>query len=168
MIRWGLVERACRGVYHVVNEGRGQHFLLAMACARSPGSVVCLHSALHLHGIRSQSVGTEWLAIPHGSHTPRLPNMQLRVVRFSAAAWTFRVRETEIDGVPARITSPERTVADCFRLRRQVGADAGPEAFRDALNKGLVDIEELVRIEGALPCRRLRLLLACYSKGPLG
>ena len=102
------------------------------------------------------------MAIPFGSSPPRLPNIPLRIVHFTATAWTFRVRETEIDGVPAYITSPERTVADCFRLKRQAGAEAGPAAFRDALAKGLLDFRELVRIENVLPCRRLRALLECY------
>ena len=81
-------------------------------------------------------------------------------MRFGTKARSFRVNATEIEGVAAYITSPARTVADCFRLARQAGAEAGMEAFRDALAKGLVDIEELARIEGALPCRRLHLLLA--------
>ena len=86
--------------------------------------------------------------------------------RFSATARSLRVGETEIDGVPAYITSPERTIADCFRLRRQAGAETGPAAFLDALGKGLVDIQELVRIESALPCRRLRALLEHYAENP--
>ena len=166
MIRCGLIERACRGVYHVVNEGQGQHFVLAMVCARSPGSIVCLHSALRVHRIRSKEPGTEWLAIPYGSCAPRLPDVPLRILRFSATARSLRVGETEIDGVPAYITSPERTIADCFRLRRQAGAETGPAAFLDALGKGLVDIQELVRIESALPCRRLRALLEHYAENP--
>jgi predicted transcriptional regulator of viral defense system len=103
-----------------------------------------------------------WLAIPYDSGAPRLPGVPMRIVRFTAAAWNFRVREAEIDGVPAYMTSAERTVADCFRLVRQAGTEAGPEAFRDALDKGLVNIEELARIETVMPCRRLRALLARY------
>jgi predicted transcriptional regulator of viral defense system len=105
------------------------------------------------------------MAIPQRSRTPRLPDLPLRIVRFSAVAWTFRVTETEIDGVPARITSPARTVADCFRLARQAGRDAGIRAFHDALSKRLVTLEELAQIETALPCRRLRALLASYAEG---
>ena len=37
------------------------------------------------------------------------------------------------EGVPARITSPTRTVADCFRFSWLVGKDAAIEALRDAL-----------------------------------
>src|SRR5262249_32959397 len=127
-------------------------------CARSPGSIVCLHSALRVHGIKSRAAPVAWLAIPRDSRSPRMPHIPLRVVRFGARARSFRVNATEIGGVPAYITSPARTVADCFRLARQAGAGAGMEALRDALGRGLVNIQELARVEAVLPCLRLRAL----------
>jgi predicted transcriptional regulator of viral defense system len=87
-------------------------------------------------------------------------------VRFGALASSFRVDTTEIDGVPAYITSPARTVVDCFRLAHQAGAEAGTDAFQDALGKGLINMEELGRIEAALRCRRLRRLLAWHAETP--
>ena len=168
LIRCGAVERICRGMYHLASEGRGQNYLLAVACARCPESIVCLHSALQLHGIGSREPAEVWLAIPHRHRAPRLSAMPMRIVRFKPVAWTFRVTETEIEGVSARITSPARTVADCFRLARQAGDDAGIRAFRDALSRRLVTLEELIRIETALPCRRLRALLATYAEGLTG
>jgi len=95
-----------------------------------------------------------------------MPHIPLRIVRFGPRAWSFRVTATEIDGVFAYITSRERTVADCFRLARQAGAEAGMEAFRTALGKELVNVEELARVERALPCRRLRELLAWHTQKP--
>src|SRR5215469_18529542 len=41
LVRCGAVERVGRGVYHVVRERQGKHSLLAVACTRSPGSIVC-------------------------------------------------------------------------------------------------------------------------------
>jgi predicted transcriptional regulator of viral defense system len=161
LILHGAVERICRGIYHVVGDEPSPHWLLAIASLHSPGSIVCLHSALKVHDIHSTaSAPTVWLAIPHGARTPRLPELSLRIVRFSGTAGSFDVTWTEFDGVPARITTPARTVADCFRLERLAGAGAGVEALRDALGRGLVTLEQLARIEGALPCRPLRDLLA--------
>ena len=163
LVRCGAVEHVGRGLYRVVREGRGKHDLVAEACTRSPGSILCLHSALRVHGLRSRAPPVVWLAIPRDSRQPRMPHIPLHIVRFSATAWSFRVNATEIDGVPTYITSPARTIADCFRLARQAGAEAGMDALRDALSKGLVDIEELACIEGALPCLRLRALLAWHA-----
>jgi hypothetical protein len=35
-----------------------------------------------------------------------------------------------IDGVPVRIYSPEKTVADCFKYRNKIGLDVAIEALR--------------------------------------
>jgi predicted transcriptional regulator of viral defense system len=73
------------------------------------------------------------------------------------------VKRVEFEGVPARITSPARTVADCFRHERLVGAEVTIEALRDALKRRLVTIAELSRVEAALPSRRLRAHLEMRS-----
>lgn len=65
----------------------------------------------------------------------------------------------EIAGVPARITNPARTVADCCRLAPLLGAPAAVVAFRQALVRQIVSYPELVRAQQALPSRRLRALL---------
>jgi predicted transcriptional regulator of viral defense system len=163
LLRYGAVERVCRGLYHLVGEEPSKHCLLAIVSARSPGSIVCLHSALKAHGIHSTApTTTVWLAIPHRARVPRLRNLplSLRIVRFCGTAWTFDVTWAEFDGVPARITTPARTVADCFRLERLAGAGAAIQALRDALGKRLFTLRDLKRVERVLPCRRLRALLA--------
>jgi hypothetical protein len=104
-----------------------------------------------------------WLAVPHRARAPRLPELALRVVRFSDTARTFDVTETEFAGVPARITRPARTVADCIRLARLAGAQPALEAFRDALSRGVVTVAQLARTEKIFPCRRLRALLALHT-----
>jgi len=130
-----------------------------MACARVPASVVCLLSALRVHGIGTQAPAEVWLAIPHKARVPRLPGLRLRIVRFSGPAWTFGVKDTTFEGVTARITSPARTIVDCFRFERLVGPEAAMEALQDALRGRKVTIAELARIEEVLPSRRLRAVL---------
>jgi predicted transcriptional regulator of viral defense system len=156
LVRRGLVERVSRGLYRVADVSPTEDYSLAMACARVPNSIVCLLSALRVHGIGSQTPAQVWLAIPHKARAPRLPGIKLRIVRFSAAAWTFGLKPIEFEGVAARITSPARTVADCFRLERLVGPEVAIEALRDALRRRLVTIAELARVEEVLPSRRLR------------
>jgi len=136
-----------------------------MACARVPNSIVCLLSALRVHGIGSQAPAHVWLGIPHKARPPRLRRLRLRIVRFSGPAWTYGVKDVEFEGVPAHITGPARTVADCFRLERLVGPEIAIEALRDALRKRLVTIAELSRVEEVLPSRRLRAHLERRSQG---
>jgi predicted transcriptional regulator of viral defense system len=159
LVRSGKVERAGRGLYRLTDAGATENYSLAMACARVPRSVVCLLSALRVHEIGTQAPAQVWLAIPHKARIPRLAEIRLRIVRFSGPAWSYGVKDTAFEGVPARITNPARTVADCFRFERLVGPEAAMEALQDALRQRKVTLAELSRVEEVLPSRRLRAAL---------
>jgi len=161
--RAGAVERIGRGLYRLTGAEPTEHYSLAMASARVPESVVCLLSALRVHGIGTQAPAEVWLAIPHKARRPRLPELRLRIVRFSGPAWTFGVKPIEFEGVPARITSPARTIVDCFRFERLIGPEAGLEALRDGLQRRIVTTADLSRVEEVLPSRRLRAVLDARS-----
>jgi predicted transcriptional regulator of viral defense system len=155
LVRSGRVEHVARGLYRIADAEPTENYSLAMACARVPTSVVCLLSALRVHEIGTQAPAEVWLAIPHKARVPRLRELRLRIVRFTGSAWTLGVQETDFEGVPARITSPARTVADCFRFERLVGAEIGLEALHDALRQRKTTIAELARVAEVLPSRRL-------------
>jgi len=163
LVRTGAVERVGRGLYRLADAEPTENYSLAMASARVPNSVVCLLSALRVHGIGTQAPAEVWLAIPHKARVPRLRELRLRIVRFSGPAWTFGVQKTEFEGVPARITSPARTIADCFRFERLVGPEAAIEALQDALRRRKVTVAELSRVAGVLPSRRLNAALDLRS-----
>jgi predicted transcriptional regulator of viral defense system len=159
LVRSGNVERLGRGLYRTADSEPTEHFSLAMACARVPRSVVCLVSALRVHGIGTQAPAEVWIAIPHKARVPRLPELRLRVVRFSGPAWTVGVKEVDFEGVPGHLTSPARTVVDCFRFERLIGPEVAVEALQDALRQRKVTIADLTRVEEILPSRRLRSIL---------
>jgi predicted transcriptional regulator of viral defense system len=163
LVRRGTVEHTGRGLYRLADAEPTEHYSLAMACARVPNSVVCLLSALRVHGIGTQAPAEVWLAIPHKARRPRLSGLRLRVVRFSGPAWTFGVQKTTFEGVPARITTPARTVADCFRFERLVGAEAAMEALQDGLRQRKLTVAELSRVVGIFPSRRLSAALDARS-----
>ena len=100
-----------------------------------------------------------WIAIPHKAKAPVLTGMGVRLVRFSAAALTYGVQETSFEDVPARITSPARTIVDCFRFQRLVGREAAVEALREALDGRKVTNAELMRTLEVLPSRRLSAIM---------
>jgi hypothetical protein len=56
----------------------------------------------------------------------------LRIVRLSGEALTVGVEDHVIDGVPVRVTSVARTVADCFKFRNKIGLDVALEALQEA------------------------------------
>ena len=52
-------------------------------------------------------------------------------MRYSGRALVHGDEKHVVDGVTIRVTSPARTVADCFRYRSKVGTDVAVEALRD-------------------------------------
>ena len=57
LLRSGRVERVGRGLYRLADAEPTENYSIAMACARVPNSIVCLLSALRIHGIGTQSAG---------------------------------------------------------------------------------------------------------------
>ena len=141
----GSVERVARGLYRLADAEPTEHYSLAAVCTRVPGAIVCLLSALSVHGLGTQLPREVWVAIPHKARTPRLPELPVKVVRFSGASLRYGVGIAAFEGVPARITSPARTVVDCFRFRRLVGKDVALEALGDALRQRKASADEIWR-----------------------
>ena len=152
----GTIERVARGLYRVAEAEPTENYTRAAVCARVPSAVVCLLTALSVHELGTQLPHEVWIAIPHKARTPRLPELPVRVVRFSGAALRYGVVNATFEGVPVRITSPARTVVDCFRFRRLVGKDVAIEALRDALFDRKASVDQIWR--AAEVCRAKSLI----------
>jgi len=50
-----------------------------------------------------------------------------------------------IDGVEVRLTTPAKTVADCFRFRRHVGLEVALASLKDYLKKRKGSMDALVQ-----------------------
>ncbi|MBI4168634.1 MAG: type IV toxin-antitoxin system AbiEi family antitoxin domain-containing protein [Acidobacteria bacterium] len=131
LYRRGRLERVGRGMYVLSEADPSENHTLAVACKRVPHGVVCLLSALRFHGLTTQSPFEVWLAIDVKARKPRVDVPPLRIVRFSGRALTHGVEEVRVEGVPVRVTSPAKTVADCFKYRNKIGLDVALEALKD-------------------------------------
>ncbi len=145
LVEDGIVERIGWGLYRLADAEPTEHYSLAAVCARAPNVIVCLLSALRYHEIGTQLPHEIWIAIPHKARAPRLPEFQIRIIRFSGPSLNYGVESVRLEGVPARITSPARTVVDCFRFRRIVGRDVALEALREAVHERKASREEIWR-----------------------
>ena len=72
-----------------------------------------------------------WLAIDRKARAPKLEWPPLEVVYWSRAALDYGVVTKLIGGVPVRITSPAKTVADCLKYRNKLGIDVAIQALRE-------------------------------------
>ena len=146
----GTIERVARGLYRFADTEYTEGYTWAAVCARTPNAVLCLLTALRVHDIGTQTPAKVWIAIPHKARAP-VNVLPVRVVRFSGASQRYGVEHTEFEGVPGRITSPARTVVDCFRFRRIVGMDVALEAIRDTLTRRIATPDQILRAAEA--CR---------------
>ena len=153
------VERVGWGLYRLAEAEPTERYSIASVCARAPNAIVCLLSALQVHEIGTQPPRQVWIAIPHKAKAPILKGVGVRLVRFSAAALTYGVQETSFEDVPARVTSPARTIVDCFRFQRLVGREVAVEALREAIDGRRVTTAELRRTLEVLPSRRLSTIM---------
>ena len=143
LVAAGKLERVARGVYSLPGRAVSEHRSLAEAALRVPKGVVCLLSALRMHGIGTQAPFEVWMAIPPNAPTPRIDQPALRVVRMSGAALTEGVELVEIDGVQVPVFSAAKTVADCFKYRNKIGLDVALEALRDGWQQGKLPMDAL-------------------------
>ena len=141
----GAIERVARGLYRVTEAELTEHYSRAAVCARVPDAIICLLTALRIHELGTQLPRKVWIAIPHKARAPRAPELPIRVVRFSGASLRYGVANMHFEGVPARITTPARTVVDCFRFRRLFGVHVALEALRDALQDRKATADQIWR-----------------------
>ena len=112
-------------------------------CKRVPKGVVCLLSALRFHELTTQSPFEVWLAIGEKDWRPRIEYPSLRFVRFSPTTLTAGVVEHQIEGVPVRMFTPAKTVADCFKYRNKIGLDVAIESLRECLRSQRCTMDDL-------------------------
>lgn len=155
----GRVEKAGRGLYRLSDAEATEMETIAMIASAVPHAIVCLLSALRVHDIGTQSPRQVWLALDRKARKPtRLP-AAVSIVRFSGQMLTYGVVTQSIQGVRVRITTPARTVIDCFRYRNKIGIDVALEALRDAVRSRKAAIGEIDR---AAEVCRIRTVIAPY------
>ena len=135
MERDGEVIRLARGLYQISDAPLETDHSLAEAAKRLPKGIVCLVSALALHGLTDQLPKKVWLAIGKKDWAPRSDGMPIRVVRFTERLLAESVETHMIESVPVKVFGVAKTVADCFRHRSKVGLSVAIEGLQEALRQ---------------------------------
>jgi len=141
----GQLEKVGRGLYRLPGANASEHETLTTVAARVPQAVFCLLTALQFHGLTTQLPRQVWIAMPRGSHAPRLDYPPVKMVQFTGEAYTEGVEVFERDQVPLRVYGVAKTVADCFKHRNKIGLDVALEALRDARSQKKASADDLWR-----------------------
>jgi len=147
----GEIERVARGLYALPGRLLSEHQSLLEVSKQVPGGVICLLSALAFHGIGTQDPHQVWVAIGPKARAPLVRQVPVAFVRFSLEALRYGVELHRIADVELHVTSPAKTVADCFKYRNKIGLDVAMEALREGWRERRFSAPELW--EAARVCR---------------
>jgi len=155
LAREGVLERRGRGLYALTGRDVSEQETVLEAAMLVPTAVICLLSALRLHGLTTQNPHEVWLALRRDQWRPKHRYPPIRVVRMSGHAMTEGLQEKRLDGMPVRVFSPAKTVVDCFRYRNKIGLDVAIEALREATRRKLASSNEISAIAKRLRMERI-------------
>jgi predicted transcriptional regulator of viral defense system len=139
----GLIVRSGRGLYTPTDAAITEFHTFAEAAKRVPRGVICLLSALRFHDIGTQSPFEVWMAIGEKDRRPVSKIPQLRIFRFSKQSLDFGQMRHDVEGVPLRVFSVAKTVADCFKYRNKIGLDVALEALRESIRSRKATVDDL-------------------------
>lgn len=144
LVSRGVLEQRARGLYALPDAAVSENRTLAEVGKKVPQGVICLLSALRFHELTTQAPHEVWLALERPAWSPFIAHITLRITRFSGQSFSEGQEKHIIEGVPVRITSPAKTVTDCFKYRNKIGLDVAIEALREARRKRLCTMNELM------------------------
>lgn len=141
----GVLEQVDRGLYRLVDAHVTELHSLAEVAKRVPHAVICLLSALQVHELTTEVPHAVWIMIDTHARAPAIGYPRVELVRASGNARSHGVEKRTIEGVPVRLTTPAKTVADCFRYRKHVGLDVALSALREYLREYRGGIDALTK-----------------------
>ncbi len=141
----GLLDRVGRGLYRLPSHPGSEHEGLAAVATKVPQAVFCLLSALQFHELTTQLPRQVWIAMPRGSHAPRIDHPPIRMVQMTGDVYAEGIETVERDGISLRVYGIAKTVADCFKHRNKIGLDVALEALKEVHAKQLASPDELWR-----------------------
>ena len=141
----GQLERVGRGVYRLADSQGAAYESLATIAVKVPQAVFCLLTALQIHELTTQLPRQVWIAMPQGSHVPKMAYPPVKMVQFSGEAYAQGIEVARADQVELRVYGVAKTIADCFKHRNKVGLDVAIEALKEALAANKSNADDLWR-----------------------
>jgi predicted transcriptional regulator of viral defense system len=152
----GALVRLSRGLYRLADLPPLERPALITACLRVPRAVICCRSALAFHGLLDSPPPAVELALPRGHHHPQVETPPIACHWFAGRAYRHGVEAHTCGDAEIRVYSRAKTVADCLKLRNQIGTRLAVNALRAYMASPEFDAAAL--LEAARICRVERLV----------
>lgn len=137
------LEKLAPGLYCLTGTEFSEKESLIIIASRVPQAVFCLLTALQIHNLTTQLPRKVWIAMPKGSHTPKMNYPPLKMVQYSDEAFSEGIEIIESDKIKLRVYNLAKTIADCFKHRNKIGFDVAIEVLKEAFTKNKVTVDEL-------------------------
>jgi len=143
LLKEGKLKKIGEGLYTLRDFSIDEKFSLVEVSKQIPEGVFCLLTALEFQEMTTQVPHEVWIALDNSAYVPKIESVQLRVVRMSGESLSSGISEYSIEGIPVKIYTPAKTVADCFKFRNKIGLDIAIEALRDYIQGSYGTLDEL-------------------------
>ena len=159
----GVVEQMARGLYRLREAEMLSNPDLAIVGGKAPQAVICLISALDFHEITTEIPHRVHIALKQGSHCPRIEWPPVQAVYLTEPCFSAGIEVHDVDGVPVRVYSAEKTLVDCFKYRNKIGLDVVLEALKLYRERGRMQIATIG--QHARTCRVWRVIRPYVEAG---
>ena len=155
MVSAGLLEKVSHGLYRQSHTQMSEKEEMVNIALRVPKAVFCLFTALQFHELTTQLPRQIWIAMPQGSHKPRIDYPPIQMIQLAKKSYAEGIDTVVVDQVPIRIYNPAKTVVDCFKFRNKIGLDVALEALKDVLHQKKATSDELYYIRQWQACGQI-------------
>ena len=139
LVRRGELEKIDRGLYRIPDPDPDQDDAdlgeMAAVSVRVPRATLCLLTAGYVHGLVRRQPEHVWLMLGAHDRRPKLEAFSIELVRATGRARTYGLEKLKCRHGILPLTTPAKTVADCFRYRRRVGLEVAVAALRRFLSQ---------------------------------
>ena len=141
----GIIELLQRGIYALVDLPDIEEPDLVVISRIMPEAVICLISALYFHRLTVQIPRWIDVAVVRNYVPPTVKYPPIRIHYFSNKFYKVGIEKYNFGGAKVKIYSKEKSIIDCFRLRKKIGIEIAIEALKNYLKQDNININLLLK-----------------------
>ena len=140
-----IVTQLQRGLYALSDLPNVEVFDYAPIVKLVPNGVICLTTALAYYQLTVQIPRWIDVAIPQKQKSLHISHPPTQFHWFSDNVFDAGIKIHKIGGLDVKMYSAEKTIIDCFRLRKKVGPEVAIEGLKRYLQTKTWDLQALMQ-----------------------
>jgi predicted transcriptional regulator of viral defense system len=141
----GFIEQLHRGLYVLTNLPDIEEPDLVTISKIVPEGIICLVSSLYFHRLTVQIPRWVDVAVRQKYVPPKVKYPPIQIHWFSDKFYKAGIEKYNFGRAEVKIYSREKSIVDCFRLRKKVGIEIAVEALKEYLKQKNTKINLLLK-----------------------